>query len=81
MGKGAGARRQRGREACQHDGFPSRTRQGGREGALLLFTPTLAAAAAALRSYWDIMLKPVLDAANAAFKQKGKTFNFGMGGE
>jgi hypothetical protein len=27
------------------------------------------------------MLRPTLDAANAAFKQRGKTFNFGMGGE
>jgi hypothetical protein len=26
------------------------------------------------------MLKPTLDAANGALKQKGKTFNFGMGG-
>jgi hypothetical protein len=26
------------------------------------------------------MLQPILNAANAAFKQKGKTFHFGMGG-
>jgi hypothetical protein len=31
-------------------------------------------------SYWDIMLQPILNAANAAFKQKGKTFHFSMGG-
>jgi len=32
-------------------------------------------------SYWDIMLKPALDAANKAFNQQGKTFHFAMGGK
>jgi hypothetical protein len=32
-------------------------------------------------SYWDIMLKPLLEAANKAFKDySGKTFHFAMGG-
>lgn len=32
-------------------------------------------------SYYDIMLKPILDAAIGAFKnQEGKTFHFGMQG-
>lgn len=33
-------------------------------------------------SYYDLMLQPILDAANTAFaSQRGKTFSFAMGGE